>query len=124
MGLLSRIFGSSTSKRNPNDDKPPLYGGDGSNSEEAVVVNCASMGMANHLMDRFISERHGTKDQDWKRSMGMFVNGPEIEDFSIRCIGIETSNSENVAYYFDVTRPMNGTKNVAKLMGVWPKDIE
>jgi hypothetical protein len=31
---------------------------------------------------------------------------------------------KNQPYFFDVSKPMGATKNVAKAFGVWPKDID
>lgn len=125
MGFFNKLFGGKDEARtDPLGGKPPMYGGDGSSPEQAVVVNCASMGTANHLIDRFISERHGEKGKDWQRGIEMFVNAPDVAEYTIRSIGVELSNGGRESYFFDVSRPMSGSKNVAKMMGAWPKDIE
>ena len=61
MGFLGRLFGKSSSK-----SEQTIYGGDGLTAETAAIVNCASMSMANLIMDNFISKKHGKKDLDWK----------------------------------------------------------
>lgn len=123
MGLFSKLFGTNN-HRNPMDDKPPLYGGDGSSNAQAAVVNCASMSMANHLIDGYITEQHGTKDIDWKRGVEMFDNSPNIPEFTVRIVDIECSDGSHVNYYFDVSRPMAATKKAAKMLGDWPKDVD
>lgn len=123
MGLFSKLFGGAK-RSNPLDDKPPLYGGDGSSPTQAVVVNCASMSMANHLIDQFISERHGQKDKNWNREFEMFDNSPNIPEFTVRTIAVKCSNGTLVSYHFDISKPMVATKNLAKMTGAWPKDID
>lgn len=123
MGLFSKFFGG-TKRTNPLDDKPDLYGGDGSSPAQAVVVNCAHMSMANHLIDRYISERHGQKDVNWERELEMFDDSPNIPEFTVRMIVVKCSDGTLLNYYFNISRPMSATKNLAKMTGAWPKDID
>ena len=125
MGFLRKLFGGEdTGKNDPMSSKPALYGGDGSTPEKAVVVNCASMEMAQRLIEQFISHRHGEKGQDWHRGIDMFVNTPVTKEYTIRSIGVQLSDSEDTSYFFDISRPMSASKDVAKLMGIWPKEID
>lgn len=123
MSIFDKLFGTSKN-RNPLDDKPPMYGGDGSSASEAVVVNCASMSTANHLIDRFISERHGKRDDNWKRGVEMFDNSTNQSEFTIRMISVECKDGTVAKYYFNVSRPMAATKKLAKMMGTFPDNIE
>ena len=66
MGLFGKLFGKKSHSPEEMDKKPPIYGGDATSAQTAAIINCASMGTANLLTDRFISERHGQKDADWK----------------------------------------------------------
>ena len=49
MGLFDNFFGKSASNKDSLDDKPPIYGDDGTTEENATVINCASMGVVNLL---------------------------------------------------------------------------
>ena len=111
MGLFDSLFG----KKTPSQSKlPPIHGGDGSSAQTPAVVNCASMSMANHLIDQFISLRHGPKDVSWNRDVELFVNEPGIPDYTVRAIVVKLTTGEGPTYYFNVGRPMNATK---ELMG-------
>lgn len=112
MGILDRIFGKKPKARKA-DDAPPMYGGDGSSAIEATVVNCASMSLANHLIDQFISERHGDKGADWDRDVEYFVNKPDIPEFTVRAINVTTADGEKPTYFFNLSRPMNVAKKLA-----------
>ncbi|MDC0662872.1 hypothetical protein [Marinobacter sp. SS21] len=92
---------------------PPIYGGNGYDADDPVVINCASMGMANMLIDRFISERHGRKNEEWCRGAEFFVQGEVAEP--IRCICVEVSGQPHAKYFFDVSRPMQVTKGMLSL---------
>ena len=107
MALFNKFFGKSKSNKNPLDDKPPIYGGDGTTEENVAVINCASMGLANRLMDRFISEKHGEIEKDWNRTIEFFLKNEESKTPRIRVIGVECSDGAEYQYYFDVSRPMN-----------------
>lgn len=107
MGLFNKLFGKSKTNKNPLDDKPPIYGGDGTTEENAAVINCASMGTANRLMDRFISEKHGEVEKDWKRAIEFFRKSEDSNPPMIRVIRIQCSDGSEHQYYFDITRPMN-----------------
>jgi len=115
MGLFNNLFGKSKSTKNPLDDKPAIYGGDGKTEGNAAVINCTSMGTANHLMNRYISERHGEFEKDWNRTIEFFLNSEESNIPKIRVIGVECSNGSEHKYYFDVSRPM---KVANKMLGL------
>lgn len=115
MGIFKKFFGKSESNKNPLDDKPPIHGGDGTTEENAAVINCASMRLANRLMNRFISERHGEFEKDWNRTIEFFLNSENSSIPDIRVIGVECSNGTEHKYYFDVSRPMKVANNILKL---------
>ncbi|MEX0608812.1 MAG: hypothetical protein WD016_10690 [Balneolaceae bacterium] len=114
MGLFNKFFGSSKSNKNPLDDKPPIYGGDGTTEENAAVINCASMGTANQLINRFIAENHGEFEKDWNRTIEHFLNSEKSTAPQIRVIGVKCSDGTSHQYYFDVSRPM---KVANKMLG-------
>lgn len=107
MGLFNKYFGKSKSNKNLLDDKPPIYGGNGTSEEEAAIINCASMGLANRLMNKFISEKHGEVEKDWNRTIELFLTSEELKTPRIRLIGVKCSDGTEYQYYFDVSRPMN-----------------
>ncbi|MDA0195275.1 MAG: hypothetical protein O2951_09555 [Bacteroidetes bacterium] len=115
MGLFSNLFKSKKDRRHFSPDFKPITGGDATSIETSAIIHCLSMGMANSLIDRFISERHGTVGEDWKRSLEHFVVNDRIISGVIRCI-IITSKKGNMAYYFNVSRPMQGTLKVIELL--------
>ena len=109
MSMFSYIFGRKNrdDSRDSNDDsKPPIYGGDGSSRNEAVVINCTNMTMGNELINRFISEKNGEINKDWNRAMEYFVSSPDVPGNTIRCVSIERKDETTLSYYFDVSRPM------------------
>tara|TARA_A100000171_G_C2124641_1_gene142783 strand:- start:1246 stop:1602 length:357 start_codon:yes stop_codon:yes gene_type:complete len=116
MSLFSKLFNS---KPKINDlsspDFQPISGGDGTSLETVAIINCSSMGMANSLMDRFISERHGTQGEDWNRGIEHFVTTNQIPSGNIRCISI-TFNGGQREYYFNVSRPMNGSMKLFEML--------
>lgn len=122
MSFFSRLFEKTRGKaRETLDDLPPVYGGDGSTPNNAVVINCASTGMANHLIDDFLSKKHGRKDADWKRTIEFFVNGEDIPFDTIRAVGIETRDGKTLTYNFDIGRSVRNLDHMAGLMGILPK---
>lgn len=120
-----RLFDLLTGKKRPSakdfDKLPPVYGGGATSPYAAVTINWASMQMAHHLIDRFISERHGRKDVDWNRSIEFFVNEVRVPEFTVSAIGVKTASGKNLTYYFNVGRPMNATKNLMKMVGQLPE---
>jgi hypothetical protein len=118
MGIFSEIYESifGKSEKQKLDEKPSTFGGDGTSPEEAVVVNCASMSMANRIIDDFISDRHGEKGGDWSREFEMFHNSPMEDGPTIRMIGVKLSNDESQTYYFNVSRPMGATMDLINML--------
>ena len=114
MGISNKFFGGSIHSNDPLGGKPPIYGGNGTNEKKAAIVNCASMSMANYLIDNFISEKHGELEIDWNRTIEFFIKSQSEKNSKIRVIGITCSDGSKHKYYFDVTRPMNATD---KLLG-------
>ncbi len=123
MGFFKWLFGKNTPPSKRVDENPPIYGGDAVTPQTSAILNCYAMSTANYLIDRFISELHGQKDCDWKRSLEFFVNAPGVPEFTVRAIRIITSSGEKLTYYFNGARPMNGTKKLLKAMGKIPEDI-
>lgn len=117
MGLFDSLFGN----KSPSQEAaklPPIHGGDGSSPHTPVIINCAAMSMANHLIDRFISERHGQPDVDWERGIEFFVKADGIQEFTVRAIGVKTKAGSGPTYYFNIARPMSATKNLTSMMGI------
>lgn len=98
------------------DGKPPVFGGDGSTAEDAVVINCASMGMANHLIDNWISDHHGEKGEDWERTVEMFLDQGQANPPTLRSIGVETKEGEDYSYVFNIGRPMGATMQLNEIL--------
>lgn len=118
MGIFSKIYESLFGKSGKEklDEKPSAFGGDGTSPEEAVVINCASMSMANRIIDNFISDRHGEKGDDWSRGIEMFHNSPMEDGPTTRMIGINISDDESRNYYFNVSRPMGATMDLINML--------
>lgn len=102
MGWLDSLFGK---KSQSPDDLPPTYGGSGKSATDAVVINCASMSMANELIDRFISERHGEKGRGWIRGIELSIKHPESPAGSLKAIAVSLPGNQEEMYYFDLSRP-------------------
>ncbi len=117
MGFLSKLFGSV--KSGPADEfkgKPPIYGGDGSTIKDAIVVNCAAVSTENHVIDRYISERHGVEDSDWTREIIFVLSPPpEAPDRYYRSVSIKTKSGQKYSYIFDCTR---SHRVLAKMLGL------
>jgi len=94
--------------------QPPIGGGDGSTKEQVIVLNCASIGMAQMLINRIISEKFGKKGIDWKGGIEMFAPGANGPDSYIRILTFSLKNGIRERFYFDLTRSM---KVVDKLRG-------
>ncbi|MGW8122228.1 hypothetical protein ACV07N_06165 [Roseivirga echinicomitans] len=116
MGLFSKLFKSKPKELDiTTPDFKPVTGGDAASIETAAIVNCASMGIANSLINQFISERHGTEGEEWKRGMEHFIDTPEIPSGNIRCIHVDLGE-DSCAYYFNVSRPMKGRLKVFEMI--------
>jgi hypothetical protein len=110
MGLLSKLIGLKKTSRP--DDNPPLYGGDGMSEHSPVIVNCASITMAQHLIDKFINEKCGV---DWRRGDEFTLESPNKPGKLVKAISISKSNGSEARYYFDLSRPLN---NAVKMLGL------
>ena len=119
MGLFDSLFGRKPVAVAP-AELPPIHGGDGTSSATPAIVNCASMSVADHLIDQFISERHGKKDADWKRGGEFFVSVPGSPEFTVRSIGVNTKSGSGSGptYYFNLARPMRVAKAMMGKMGI------
>ena len=116
MGLFGKLFGKKSPLPKNQDAFTPIYGGDALSPQTAAIVNCASMPAANRLIDRFISERHGQKDIDWNRGIEFFVNDPGIPEFTVRAFGVTLKSDKNLTYFFNVSQPINATKDLIMMM--------
>lgn len=118
MSIFSEVYESlfGKSEKEKLAEKPSVFGGDGTSPEEAAVVNCASMGMDNRIIDDFISDRHGEKGDDWSRGFEMFHNSPMEDGPTIRMIGVKMSDDESRNYYFNVSRPMGATMDLINMI--------
>ena len=122
MGIFSSLFGGNQGKGNRSQPVQSLTGGDGTSLGSAVVVNCAGMSMANRLIDRFISERHGEKDSDWERGAEFFETRYANDPTRVRVVTALLADGGNKQYWFDVTEPMAGSMAVLDRMGILPKE--
>ena len=114
MGLFKKRSRKKQSNTKNNANENPIKGGNGNSPHEAAIVNCASQGMANSLIDKFISDIHGIKDTDWEHSLSFFVNEEGIPEYSVRAYGIKLQNGATKTYYFDISRPHNNQINMFK----------
>jgi hypothetical protein len=121
--FIEKLFGRKSSKVKRDENFKPITGGDGLTPKSSVTLNCSSMGMGNHLIEKFITERHGGKNIEWKPTIEYFVNADDIPKFTIRAYGIDLSNGEAQTYYFNISRPHNNEMNMVKMMGLIPKDL-
>lgn len=99
-------------KDSENKSESPYLGGDGLSVENPVYINCASGNMAQHLIDRFISDKHGKKDEDWKMGVSFTLNSDITKCGMVKAIGIK-AGEEELNYFFDLSRPM---ANMEKLV--------
>lgn len=102
MGIFRRLF-SGLIKDKPSD-KPPIYGGDGLSKESPAIVNCASMSMAQGLMDRFISEKCG---ENWERGVELTLASRDDPDKNIKMVSVELPDGTENQFYFDLSRPVD-----------------
>jgi hypothetical protein len=113
-----RIFGRKLKlgkKRYPHTDQQPVHGGDGLSADNPAIVNCASMGVAHHLIEQFISASCGS---DWNKEMEMTVKNPNDAETPLTMVSVKTADGSDVSFYFDLTRPVGGT---ASLLGLRQK---
>ncbi|MBT4450100.1 MAG: hypothetical protein HOC92_10440, partial [Gammaproteobacteria bacterium] len=110
MSIISRIFGKK--KKNKYDDKPPMHGGDGLSKHSPVIVNCASMGMAQSLIDDFITDKCG---KGWVRGMEYTIGAPDNPEKLLRMISVESNDGSEYSFYFDLARPVAAA---AKMLGI------
>jgi hypothetical protein len=92
-------------KKNVIKDESPFLGGDGLSAENPVYVNCASGSMTQHLIDRFISEKHGKKGTDWDIGVSLTIKSDKTKCGMIKTIAVKTAQDE-LDYFFDLSRPM------------------
>lgn len=110
MSIFSKLFGSK--KKSDYDDKPPIYGGDGLSDDSPAIVNCASMGMAQALIDSFISEKCGN---DWEREIEFTISSPSDLSKSLRLICVRASDGNEHKFYFDLSRPASVAMKMSSL---------
>ncbi|KAB7619455.1 hypothetical protein [Alkalilimnicola sp. S0819] len=100
MGIISRLFGRNS---NSLDDKPPIYGGDGLSDQSPAIINCASMGMAHALIDRFIAERCGP---GFERGIEFTLGPQDNPDKPLKMICVTAQDGVEHRFYFDLSRPV------------------
>ena len=94
MGILNLI------RRKPKNGQISFEGGPGDRMENAVVIhapNCIAGIMAEY---KFIEDRCGVQNQDWKL-IGQFKLSEDGRDFDM--ITIETKDCIRKSFYFDIT---------------------
>lgn len=109
MNFLAKLFSRNKTKIQE-EEFSPYKGGDGLSKDSPVFINCASIGMANFLIDRFISEKHGVKNSDWNQTMSMTLKSKITECGMVKSIVINSAN-ESYTYYFDISRPFKNPIN-------------
>jgi hypothetical protein len=122
MKLFKMLFAKKLqSVKSKKDEMPAIYGGDAKSVKTAAIINCTAMSTAHLLIDQFISEIHGPKESDWKRSVEYFVRDLNIPEFTVRAIGVITTSGEMRSYYFNISRPMNASKKLIKAVSEMTK---
>lgn len=109
MGIFSRFSKNKKVVKN----ESPFMGGNGLSLDAPVYIDCASGGMAEHLIDRFISEKHGQKGIDWQIEVSFTVESAKTNCGMVKSIVVKTKQEE-LNYYFDLSRPM---ANLQKFTG-------
>jgi hypothetical protein len=66
------------------------------------------------LMNRILTEKHGTEGKDWESGIEMFAREANGPDKYVRIRTISLRNDASLSYYFDITRAM---RVVDKLLG-------
>ena len=101
MGIISRLFGGNNKPQH--DDKPPIYGGDGLSDRSPAIINCASMAMAQALIDGFISERCGP---GFEPEIEFTLEAPDNPDKLIKMVSVTAKDGSEHKFYFDLSRPV------------------
>lgn len=101
MGIISRLFGGNNKPQD--DDKPPIYGGDGLSDRSPAIINCASMAMAQALIDGFILERCGPGSE---RGVELTLEAPNNPDKLIKMVSVTAKDGSGHKFYFDLSRPV------------------
>lgn len=86
-------------------DLTPYLGGDGLKPENPIIINCSSDAMASHLLERYISDKHGVKETDWLYGMSFTLKSKSTECGMVKAV-IVNVNKEEYTYYFDFSRSM------------------
>jgi len=111
MGIFSKLFGGGNA-RGGATQKPPIHGGDGLSDQTPAIVNCASMSVANTLIERFISDACG---DGWERGIEFTVVNAKDSSKSLRLICVTRADGSEAKFYFDLTRPVEATAKLAGL---------
>lgn len=101
MGIISQLFGGRSKQQH--DDQPPIYGGDGLSDRSPAIVNCASMAMAQALIDGFISKKCG---KGCERGIEFTLESPNDPDKLVKMICVTTRDGTEHKFYFDLSRPI------------------
>jgi hypothetical protein len=94
----------------------PISGGDGSSFEQAVIIDCASTGMAHMLISRFLSDKHGVEGKDWDSGFEFFAKGANGPERFVRLLSISLRDGTKREYYFDISRAMKAFETMRKQM--------
>jgi len=94
----------------------PISGGDGSTLEQAVIIDCASTGMAHMLISRFLSDKHGVEGKDWDSGFEFFAKGANGPTRFVRLLSISLRDGSKREYYFDISRAMKVVDTRRKLI--------
>lgn len=101
MGIFSQLFGGK--RKQQHEDQPPIYGGDGLSDRSPAIVNCASMAMAQALIDGFISEKCG---EGYERGIEFTLESPNDPDKLVKLIFVTAPDGTEHKFYFDLSRPV------------------
>lgn len=90
----------------------PISGGNGLTADTPVIVNCASMSMAKHLADSYITEQIG---EGWERSIEMSVQSPIDPGTILRAICVKKHTGEEFKFFFDFSKPVTNFQKISGL---------
>lgn len=93
--------------------------GSGLSRDSPVVITCSSLEAAKHVINAFISLRHGEQGINWKRSAEFSLKSAGgtlyLRAIDVQLIGQTTQ----IRYYFDLQKP--SIKSLALLQAIDPK---
>jgi hypothetical protein len=110
MGIISQLLGGKSKERH--DDQPPIYGGDGLSYRSPAIVNCASLGMAQVLIEGFISGRCG---QVWEREIEFTLKASDDPSKLVKMICVKAQDGTEHNFYFDLSQPVAVAMKMSRL---------